>query len=257
MQMPWARSQPKRAGKHWHSWNSKQNLAGRAPAPSSPPSVQLCGSAVPWPLQPPCSLPPPALIPSPSVPCRYRPGSKARLGAGLQLLLGKENQEDVSSGKPLGVIPLGWERAEAGSWLLQGPQPVCHCPPSRGSVQKVGGKQENTQTQRAGGGQEPVAWVPSAGLPLQVLAPALGRRGGRCWGGTGAAPVLGTRGCHRPRHRGAQAGQRQGSRRRMPGCGGMAGPAAPAGSPRPRTLALASALPCTLTRTPCPTRPRV
>ena len=68
MQLPWARTQPKRAGKHWHGCNSKQNLAGRAPAPSSPPSVQLCGSAAPWLLQPPSSPPAPALIPSPSAP---------------------------------------------------------------------------------------------------------------------------------------------------------------------------------------------
>lgn len=63
-----ARTQPKRAGEHWHGCKSKQNLAGRAPAPSSPPSVQLCGSAALWLLQRPSPLPPPTLVPSPSAP---------------------------------------------------------------------------------------------------------------------------------------------------------------------------------------------
>lgn len=67
----------------------------------------------------------------------------------------------------------GWLLAPAGTAA----QPSLSLP-SPGSVQKVRGEQENTQAHRAGGGQEPVAWVLGAGLPLQGAGTVLAKGAG-------------------------------------------------------------------------------
>ena len=199
MQLPWARTQPERASKHWHGCNSKQNLAGRAPAPASPPSVQLRGSAARGSRSLPVLCHPQPSSPAPLRPAPVQTWQQSTAGCRAPAPPGERELGRCEPWKSPGVIPLGRERAEAGSRL------------SLSSVPGISAKGKRHTGKHPGSprwGRAGARGVGAVGRPprgLWVLVPALGARvggAGRAWGtacgqwgvgahrGVGASPVL-------------------------------------------------------------------